>query len=158
MVLILSSIVGLIVATNYWLIVTVQVTLTVSLIALGVILTKKLHDELPSKLRAGSASVVSTLARLLIIPGVLLFTTVGERYSVSSATYGLLGIAALSIVAYVFIAPAKRASISGQCACSHSSCFGAVIPTHSTSGRAAFTAATIAALSDSENCAANGGE
>ena len=110
MVLILSSIVGLIVATNYWLIVTVQVTLTVSLIALGVILTKKLHDELPSKLRAGSASVVSTLARLLIIPGVLLFTTVGERYSVSSATYVLLGIAVLSIVAYAFIAPAKRAS------------------------------------------------
>lgn len=107
MSLILVSIVGLITTRNYWLVAAVQFVLAVSLIALGVILAKKLHDELPSKLRAGSASVVSTLARLLLIPSVLAFTAIGNTASIYSATYLLLGVAIVAIVAFSFIASVK---------------------------------------------------
>jgi len=67
-----------------------------------------MHDELPSRLRAGSASVVSTLARIILIPGSLLFTIIANDYSLSLATYIPLAIAAISIISFSFISHAKK--------------------------------------------------
>lgn len=111
MVTVLITLLGLIFVRHFWLVLAAQFTLAISLVALSVILAKKMHDELPSRLRAGSASVVSTLARIILIPGSLLFTTVANSHSIFSATYILLGVAVIGIVAFSFIAPIKRLSL-----------------------------------------------
>ncbi len=107
---ILVCIVGLIIARDYRFVLGAQFILAVSLVALSVILAKKMHDELPSRLRAGSASVVSTLARAMLIPVSLLFTATAYRYDVFTATYILLGIAVIAMTAYAFINSAKHSS------------------------------------------------
>lgn len=107
MSVVLIAIACLIVARHYWLVLAAQFALAVCLIALSVILAKKMHDELPSRLRAGSASVVSTLARIILIPGSLLFTAIANNQSVFSATYILLGLAIIAMIAFLFISPGK---------------------------------------------------
>lgn len=107
MIMILIAIVVLITMHHYLIILAAQSVLAVCLVALSVILAKKMHDELPSRLRAGSSSVVSTLARIILVPGSLLFTAVANTYSIFSATYILLGIAAIAIVAFLSISTVK---------------------------------------------------
>lgn len=80
-----------------------QLVATICLVAVGVILTKKLHDKLPSRLRTDSASVVSALARIILIPASLFLTGIAGRYDIFLATYILLGIVGVSIVAFLFI-------------------------------------------------------
>ena len=106
-----GSLIGLIILHNYWLIMASEFLLGACLIAYGVILSKKLHDELPSKLRAGSSSVISTLGRLILIPGTLLFTYIANSKSIFTATYLLLIVALVAIVGYLFTRP--RRSVSG---------------------------------------------
>ncbi len=102
------SLILLIVSRSYWLILAAQVLMAVCLIAIGVILAKKMHDELPSRLRAGASSVISTIARIIIIPGSLIVTGIANASDMFAATYILLGIAVISITAFAFIPAAKR--------------------------------------------------
>jgi MFS family permease len=78
-----------------------QFILCIGLIALGVVLAKKMHDELPSNLRAGSASVVSTVARLIIIPFGLIFTAYANANTVFTASYILVGILVIAMGAFL---------------------------------------------------------
>ncbi len=96
------AIVGLIVMRNHWVILGAEFLLAVCLVALGILLANRLHDELPSQLRTGSSSVVSTLARLVLIPCSLLFTALASSYSIFSSTYLLLFIAVLAMCAFIF--------------------------------------------------------
>lgn len=109
---VLIAIICLIAVRHYWLVLGAQFALAVCLIALSVILAKKMHDELPSRLRAGSASVVSTLARIVLIPGSLLFTVIANNQSIFSATYILLGLAIISVIAFLFISSEKSDSLA----------------------------------------------
>lgn len=88
---------------NYWIILLAQFLLGACLVALSVILSRKLHDELPSKTRAGSASVMSTVGRFILIPGSLLFTFVANQQNVFTASYMLLFIGVVATMAYVLI-------------------------------------------------------
>lgn len=56
-----------------------------SAVALSIIATHDLHDALPSRVRAGSASALSTMARLLVIPASLMFGVVSARIDVFTA-------------------------------------------------------------------------
>ncbi len=109
---VLISIATLIVARDFWLVLAAQFVVAICLVALSVILAKKMHDELPSRLRAGSASVVSTLARIVLIPLSLAFTVVANSQDVFNATYILLGIAVIGVAAYLFISPVKRKQVA----------------------------------------------
>ncbi|PLS80850.1 hypothetical protein CYG49_03735 [Candidatus Saccharibacteria bacterium] len=80
---------------------TAQFVLGTSLVVLSILLSHELHRKLPSHLRAGSASVVSTLGRLVIIPGSIVFTAVADSFSIYRATFLLLGIAVVACFAYV---------------------------------------------------------
>jgi len=102
LVIVILTLLGLIYLRNPWLLLAAQFLLGAYLTAYGVILSRKLHDELPSKLRAGSSSVVSTLGRAIMIPGSLLFTSFANQRNVFTATYLLLGMAVITIVAYLF--------------------------------------------------------
>jgi MFS family permease len=104
----LIAVTCLIFVRDFWIILAVQFVLSMCLVAISVILTKKMHDELPSRLRAGSASVVSTLARIILIPGTLVFTAVANQQSIFTATYMLAGLAAIAVVAFLFISPVKK--------------------------------------------------
>ncbi len=110
MVLLIAMIILLIVSRNYVMVLIAQLTMAICLIAIGVILSKKLHDELPSRLRAGSSSVISTIARIIIIPGSLVVTGVAQAYDMFAATYIMLAIAIVSVIAFVSIGRAKKQS------------------------------------------------
>lgn len=103
-----AMVVLLIASHHYILVLIAQVIVAVCLIAIGVILAKKMHDELPSRLRAGSSSVISTIARIIIIPGSLLVTGIAQAYDMSVATYVLLGVAVISVGAFMSIDSVKK--------------------------------------------------
>ena len=108
MVMTLAMVVLLIASRQYIFVLIAQVILAVCLIAIGVILAKKMHDELPSRLRAGSSSVISTIARIILIPGSLLVTGIAQAYDMSTATYVLLGVAVISVIAFTTIRSVKN--------------------------------------------------
>lgn len=108
MFLLVATIILLIVSRHYMPILIAQFVIAVCLMAVGVILAKEMHDELPSRLRAGSLSVVSTLARAILIPGTLLITAIANHYDIFAATYILLGVAVISVIAFMSIPSAKK--------------------------------------------------
>jgi MFS family permease len=108
MVVTIAMVILLIVSRHYLSVLIAQVILAVCLIAIGVILAKKMHDELPSRLRAGSASVISTVARIIIIPGSLLVTGIAQAHDMFIATYILLVIALISVTAFMSISSIKN--------------------------------------------------
>lgn len=101
--LIIVATLFLIVSRNYWIILIAQVLLGTCLVALGVILSQKLHDELPSKLRAGSVSIIGALTRMVIIPFAILFTSISQYRDVFAASYLLLALACIAIIAFLMI-------------------------------------------------------
>lgn len=108
MAIVTAMVVLLIIGRHYVWVVVAQVILAVCLIAIGVILAKKMHDELPSRLRAGSSSVISTIARIIIIPGGLLVTGIAQAYDMFVATYVLLAVAIISVIAFMLIGSTKH--------------------------------------------------
>ncbi len=111
MMTVLISLITMVFAREWPMLLLAQFAISICLVAIGVILSKKLHDELPSRLRAGSASVVSTLARMIIVPGSLLLTAVANKYSIFTATYILIAVAVIAIVSFLFISSAKKRSL-----------------------------------------------
>lgn len=107
--LLLVMLLLLIAARSYITILIAQFILAVCLIALSVILTKKMHDELPSRLRAGSSSVISTLARMILVPGSLILTAVANNSSIFKATYILLTLAIIACIAFLSIRVNEKA-------------------------------------------------
>jgi predicted MFS family arabinose efflux permease len=54
-------------------------------VALSIIATRDLHDALPSRVRAGSSSALSTMARILVVPTSLFFGAVSAQVDVFTA-------------------------------------------------------------------------
>jgi MFS family permease len=74
-----------------------QVVLSVCLIGVIVVLTRMLHDHLPSQVRAGAASAVSTMTRVVLIPFSLLFGFISRELDVFAATWVFVILIALAI-------------------------------------------------------------
>lgn len=72
-----------------------QVVLTLLVVAVSIPVTRRLHDAVPSSIRAGVASGVGTLTWLAFVPFALLMGFVGDRVGVS-ATGWLVGVVALA--------------------------------------------------------------
>lgn len=96
-ILITVSSLGLLVHSNVVVVLGATVLLT-SLLLLEVSLGKLLHDALPSKVRAGSSSVVSTAGYIAFIPVALLFGFVGKRFDIFSAAWIVIGLSVLVCV------------------------------------------------------------
>lgn len=93
LLLVLSRVFGTILAA--------QAMLGIGSVAIGVVLLKLLHDELPSNIRAGSASAVSTLTRIFLIPLSVFFGYISKDEGVFNAAWlwlGLLAVAAVFIL------------------------------------------------------------
>lgn len=84
--------------SNITVVVIAQAGLTAILSALVVLLTGRLHDNLPSQLRSGGSSTVSTLRTLTFVPLVFLFGWLTTKYSVFIAAYLLIPLIILGVV------------------------------------------------------------
>ncbi len=86
---------------NTFAVVVAQVLLGTGLIGVGIIFSRFLQDSLPSKVRAGSSSVVSTIGRIIIIPLSLFFGFISKEASVFTAAWLIFG---LLVVLAIFAA------------------------------------------------------
>ena len=75
------------------LVIAAQVLVIVVLAAIGVPLTRRLHDAIPSTLRAGVTSGTSTLTWLVFLPLSLAFGFTSERAGVHAGGWILVGVA-----------------------------------------------------------------
>ena len=82
-----------------------QVALTVLVVAVSIPITRRLHDAVPSGIRAGVASGVGTLTWLTFMPFAVVFGVVSSRADVHTAAWTLVGIAVITaglMLAFVF--------------------------------------------------------
>jgi predicted MFS family arabinose efflux permease len=89
-VLTLSRIIGLIVVA--------QILLVLLVVAVSIPITGRLHDAVPSTVRAGVASGVGTLTWLTFLPFALLFGAVSDRSGVDDAGWTVGVVAVLTVV------------------------------------------------------------
>lgn len=75
-----------------WQLIALQTAMTLSLTMLSIILNRRMHDELPSNIRVGAASAVSTLGRVVFIPLAILFGYLSNRSSVFTAGWVLVAL------------------------------------------------------------------
>ncbi len=80
--------------------------------AIDTIAIGALHDRLPTAIRSGSASVISTLSGLVFIPYVLLFSSVAEHFSVFLAARLLIPIACIAAIGMLYICKHRRKILS----------------------------------------------
>lgn len=88
---------GLALATSHRLpvVAVAQVVLALLLVAAGIHLTRLMHDALPSSVRTGVASGVSTLSWLAFLPCALLFGLVSRQFGVPATGWIITALAAL---------------------------------------------------------------
>ena len=84
-----------------WLLVLAQSCIVIGLLSTGIIYLERLHDRLPSNVRSGASSVVSTLGRMAFIGAAILFGTITEHYSVFNAAW-LITIPLFFICIYLY--------------------------------------------------------
>lgn len=87
------------------LVVGVQVLLTLLVVAVSIPVTRRLHDAVPSAIRAGVASGVGTLTWLTFVPFALGFGVVTDRAGVDQAAWLLVAIAVLAGVLMAVVLP-----------------------------------------------------
>jgi predicted MFS family arabinose efflux permease len=94
------------------------VTLTLVAVAATTYLTRLLHDALPSSLRSGVSSGVSTLSWVAFIPGALLMGFISRSHGVHTAGW-LMVVAAVSLAALVaraaFAQSRRHAAPGAEC-------------------------------------------
>jgi predicted MFS family arabinose efflux permease len=77
-------------------VVAAQVALTLLVVAVSIPITRRLHDAIPSGIRAGVASGVGTLTWLTFLPFAVVFGLVSNRAGVDTAGWSLVVIAAVT--------------------------------------------------------------
>lgn len=90
--------VSLLTISNLKLVVIAQAGATAILSALVVLLSGRLHDNLPSHLRSGGSSAVSTLRTLVYVPLVFAFGLITTKYSVFVAAYMLIPLIIIGVL------------------------------------------------------------
>jgi MFS family permease len=88
------------------LVVAAQVLMTLLVVAVSIPVMRRLHDAVPSAIRAGVASGVGTLTWLTFVPFALGFGLVSERAGVDTAAWILVGIAVVTASLMTVVLPA----------------------------------------------------
>ena len=83
-------------------IIIMQTVLAIGIVGMVVVLTHQMHDQLPSRVRAGAASAVSTMTSVVIIPFALIFGILAHTQSVFVASAALSSLLAIGVVAIVW--------------------------------------------------------
>jgi len=114
----LATVVGLMLACTVALttvhvaavVIVAQVGLALLIVAVGTFLSARLHDCVPSTLRAGVASGVGTLTWIVFLPLSLAFGVLADRAGVYSAGWMLVALTAASCAALVKVAWSYRSN------------------------------------------------
>jgi len=102
--LLLVGAVGLIALRNTALVVIAQFVVTTGLVCIHIIFSRILHDNVAPSIRAGASSAASSLGRFLIIPAAILIGYVGQRSSIFTAAYILLGLTTIMGIFILIVA------------------------------------------------------
>jgi hypothetical protein len=113
------------------LVVVAQVLLTLLVVAVSIPVLRRLHDAVPSSIRAGVASGVGTLTWLTFVPFALGFGAVSERAGVDRAGWLLVAIGVVAALLIVVVLPRAPAPV-GEAA--------AVVPAPAQEGEPVFPA------------------
>lgn len=106
--LMLASTVVLATSRSAVVVIVAQVGLALLVVAAGTFLSARLHDCVPSMLRAGVASGVGTLTWIAFLPFSLIFGVVSDGAGVYSASWLFVAVTAMSGAALVKVACARR--------------------------------------------------
>jgi len=101
----------LIFSRNIWIIIFSIFLLMLIIYGINIVLTHRLHDNLPSQVRAGSASVINAIKRLLVIPMSIIFGTLAHQYGIFTAEWLLVAIFIIAIISQIFIKNADNIKI-----------------------------------------------
>jgi MFS family permease len=102
---IVACCVVLAVSGNALVVVGAQVLLVLLVVAAGIPVMRRLHDSVPSAIRAGVASGVGTLTWLTFVPFALAMGFVTNRLSVFGAGWMLVAVAAVAAIMLVVVLP-----------------------------------------------------
>jgi predicted MFS family arabinose efflux permease len=94
------------------LVVGVQVLLTLLVVAVSIPVLRRLHDAVPSAIRAGVASGVGTLTWLTFVPFALVFGAVSDRAGVDRAGWLLVAIGVVAALLIVVVLPRTPAPLA----------------------------------------------
>jgi predicted MFS family arabinose efflux permease len=94
------------------LVVVVQVLLTLLVVAVSIPVLRRLHDAVPSTIRAGVASGVGTLTWLTFVPFALVFGAVSQRAGVDRAGWLLVAIGVVAALLIVVVLPRAPAPVA----------------------------------------------
>jgi MFS family permease len=94
------------------LVVGAQVLLTLLAVAISIPVMRRLHDAVPSTIRAGVASGVGTVTWLTFVPFALVFGFVSERAGVDSAGWLLVTIGVAAAMLIVVVLPQAPAQLA----------------------------------------------
>ncbi len=92
------------------LVIAAELVLLTGFIVLNMFFTKYLHDTLPSKIRVGATSVVTTLGYSIFLPVAFVFGELSNRLSVFRAAWIVVALAA-AILLCAAVAMKRRNSL-----------------------------------------------
>ncbi len=108
----------LVVSDHAVLVIGVQVALTLLVVAVSIPVTRRLHDAVPSSIRAGVASGVGTLTWLAFVPFALGFGAISQAAGVDRGAWLFVAVAATAAVLMLVVLPAlaqrRRRSASAK--------------------------------------------
>jgi MFS family permease len=95
---------GLTLVTSHtnWVLVATQSVIVVGMLSTGIVYLERLHDRLPSNVRSGASSAVSSLTRLIFIGVAILFGSFAEHHSIFSAGW-LITVPLIVICAFLYL-------------------------------------------------------
>lgn len=100
-VVLLTSIIILILSRSLVVAIPALIVVAICLVSLNIMFLHKLHDQLPSQIRAGASSAINTLARIIFLFAAVLFGWVAESFTVFNAGWVLfVPLAIMSLVLY----------------------------------------------------------
>jgi MFS family permease len=91
-------------------IIVAQVGLAVLIVAVSTYLSRRLHDCVPSTIRAGVSSGVGTLTWIVFLPFAVAFGAVSDGAGVHTAGWMVVAVTAVTAVALIRVASARRAN------------------------------------------------
>lgn len=108
-VLVLAS--GVLLTQYRTLIIIAQMIMIACFITIEIIVNRYLHDSMPSKLRTGASSVVTTAGYALFIPVALLFGKISEHFSVFQASWTIIALCSMALMTLVIIVRNKNREV-----------------------------------------------
>lgn len=99
---------------NMWVAITATFAILLINYSVNIVITHKLHDNLPSQVRAGSASSISAVQRLIVIPISILFGAIASQYSIFTAGWLLVVILLIAIVSLAISKTSSKLKVANE--------------------------------------------